>query len=132
MTPFEKRLAKTPLRQPPGSWRSEILTRAERTRAQSLVAIFLAGIENPKSKIQNLLWPHPAAWGALAACWLVIAALNLSGPRGPDLYAVTPAGIEPAEISTERYAAYLHLRDRLLAYQSDSSPSILWLDPRKL
>lgn len=105
MTPFEKRLAEIPLREPSAEWRAAIL----------------APIGNRKSKIQNLLWPHPWAWGALAACWLAVAILNFSGPRGKGLYTVVPQDRWPANFDSAAYAAYVGWRNFLLAENRFSS-----------
>ncbi len=82
MTPFEEQLAAAPLRDLPPEWRSRILPPPKRRFAWG---VFLRG----------LLWPHPLAWGAVAACWVAIAVMNFSGPRGPELYAVSPPGSHP-------------------------------------
>ncbi len=104
MIPFEKRIAETPLRPVPPEWRGEILAAAQTPDRHSRWI----------ASVYALLWPHPYAWGALAACWVAIAALNFSGPRGPELYAVTPKGMKPIDISPEQYVEYVRLRDRLL------------------
>ena len=131
MTPFEKRLKEAPRREIPAHWREEILMAASKIHHPSLwMAVFLK-FRNPQSTIRNLLWPHPYAWGALAACWALIALLSFSGPRGEALYAVTPAGMKPVEISPEHYASYLRARNILLAGTSDSEPSVP-VDRRKL
>lgn len=131
MTPFEKRLKNTPLRHPPAAWREEILAAAVPDRRPSGRLALMLKFRNPQSTIRNFLWPHPAAWGALAACWLVIAALNFSGPRGPALYAVTPPGMTPLDISPQLYAAYLEARDLFLAETPEPAPPPR-LDHRKL
>ncbi len=118
MTPLEKRLSAIPFPEPPAAWRREILAAAEPAKRRHW---FL-----------GLLWPHPYAWGALAACWGLIVALNFSGPRGPELYAVTPKGMKPLEISTEEYFVYLRVREAMLAEAGERQPFAPRLDPRKL
>ncbi len=132
MTPFEKRLAETPLRPIPPEWRREILAAAQVPRSCWSFAALLPAIQNPKSKIQNLLWPHPYAWAALAACWIVIATLSFSGPRGPELYAVTPKGMTPVNISPETYVAHMQLRDAMLARAFPPETPVVIIDRRKL
>ncbi|CAN5517706.1 hypothetical protein BH09VER1_BH09VER1_51260 [soil metagenome] len=82
MTPFEQQLAETPLREIPAEWRARMLPPAPPAKERRDWRAALAG----------LLWPHPLAWGAVAACWLVIVGLNFTGPRGPELYTVSPPG----------------------------------------
>lgn len=110
--PFETRLATTPVRALPPAWRARILATARECHAYRWA----------------ILWPHPFAWGALAACWFVIAALNISGPRGKELYVFAPAGIEPVVITTEHYFAYLKTRDAILGER----PELILLDRRNL
>jgi hypothetical protein len=73
---FEKLLEGQPLRQIPAEWRKEILSAADETQAvhrrQSI------SIRSLPSLLRSLLWPHPVAWGGLAAVWLLILAANFS------------------------------------------------------
>jgi hypothetical protein len=82
MTPLEQRLSETPHRELPPGLRARILA-AARPRP-SFPALVLALLKNIFS------FPHPMAWAAVAAGWAAIAILNFSGPRGPELYTVTP------------------------------------------
>jgi hypothetical protein len=82
MTLFENRLADIPHREIPVELRARILA-AARPRP-SFFALLTAILKALFS------FPHPLAWGAVAACWAVITILNFSGPRGEELYAVTP------------------------------------------
>lgn len=118
MTPFEKLLSETPLPEIPLHWREEILAAAENQpgKTPALLAFWVF--------FRGLLWPHPAAWAALAACWLVVGALCVSAPRQEQL-AVTPPGIKPASVSPESYAAYLKLRDRLIEQATNSETPVL-------
>ncbi|MCX7010899.1 MAG: hypothetical protein NTY53_27280 [Kiritimatiellaeota bacterium] len=64
---FEKKLMEQPLRQTPPAWRAEILREARTAAVQ------------PSSVVtgwRSWLWPAPKAWAALAACWLVLLAVN--------------------------------------------------------
>ena len=54
-------------------------TKAQRGPA-SLVALFLGG---SKKLWRELLWPHPAAWAALAGVWLVLLAVHFAAPETP-------------------------------------------------
>lgn len=118
MTPFEKRLSEIPLEEPPAEWRREILAAAEPAERRHW--------------LWGLLWPHPYAWGALATCWVLIAVLNFSGPRGPELYAVTPKGMKPMEISTDEYVVYLRVREAILAEAAEPRSPFFRLDRQKL
>lgn len=103
MTPLEKRIANTPLRPVPEHWRTGVLSTA-----------LNAAEKDWKSKFKNLFWPHPYAWGALAACWVVVVVLNFSGPRGEDLYAFTPSELRHGLASPKEYFAALQIRNALL------------------
>jgi len=75
MSDLEHKLAALPLAEPPEALRIRVLAReAERSRQD-------------RRGFAAWLWPHPMAWGAVAALWLVIFALNFSGPRGDALLA---------------------------------------------
>jgi hypothetical protein len=63
MNDFERKLRETPFRAPPPAWRAEILA------AQS-------ASEAPRRGWREHLWPPLPAWGALAAVWLFILALD--------------------------------------------------------
>jgi hypothetical protein len=77
---FEQRLRNAPQRQIPPSWREEILHAAwsatpPRVPAQNDRLGWRARL---CLRLGALVWPHPAAWGGLAAAWLVVLGLNLS------------------------------------------------------
>lgn len=79
---FEKRLSSQPLKGIPADWRAEILTAARKQQVQA-VRHSAFGIPH---WLSNILWPHPAAWGGLAAVWLVIFALNfVMSDKQPEL-----------------------------------------------
>lgn len=80
MSEFEKQLASQPLKAVPTEWRAQILKEA-RAEAPREVA---ATSPPPLSWLRELLWPHPQAWGALAAVWMVIAAFQCFTPVGPS------------------------------------------------
>lgn len=113
MTPFEQRLAEIPPREIPPELRARILAAA---RPRPPFPVFLLSLA--KSLFS---FPHPLAWGALAAGWVAIAALNFTGPRGPELYAVTPKDYRGRLPSAQEYLAQFELRDRLLAYLSTNA-----------
>lgn len=113
MTPeeqLEKRIAAMARREIPAEWRGRILAKA--ARKEPLPMIFLGLLRALFS------FPHPAAWAAVGAVWLVIAALNLSGPRGEELYAVTPKEFRSRMPSAEVMLAQYEANRRLLAILS--------------
>lgn len=101
---FELRLQRQPLRAPPPEWRVEILAAAQRQRSgraggPSPAKPGALGTARPTGEerrsavghgwsqsgvplpgwveqVRAWLWPHPLAWGALAACWAVVGVLN--------------------------------------------------------
>ncbi|HTR40387.1 MAG TPA: hypothetical protein VMH87_02065 [Pseudomonadales bacterium] len=73
---FEKLLESHPLRPVPAEWRKEILAAAEKAQPahgrQPIPVRSLPGL------LRSLFWPHPVAWGGLAAIWIFIFAAHLS------------------------------------------------------
>lgn len=121
---FETQLSGIPMRQIPPHWKSSILAKAESRKKTSIGELFVFA--------RSLLWPHPAAWAALAVCWIATLTLNLSGPRGAELCTVTPKGVKPLEISAGQYAAYLRARDIFLTTIETPEPSPISVDSRKM
>ncbi|HEV7868267.1 MAG TPA: hypothetical protein VGO90_11330 [Chthoniobacteraceae bacterium] len=84
MNDFEHKLAQQTFREPPRDLRRVILAAAEPT---------------PSSTWREWLWPSPSAWGALAAVWLVFAALEILNPptdaAQPSLADVGDAPVAP-------------------------------------
>ena len=80
MEQFERRLKGQPLRPLPAEWRREILSAANEAQparhAQSAAnSSFLSRLHQ---RLLSLLWPHPVAWGGLAAVWILIVAAHVS------------------------------------------------------
>lgn len=79
---FESRLQRMPLKQPPGEWREEILAAASTVaadvnqRTSSVRELKFAATW--QQRLRDLFWPHPVAWGAMAAVWLVIGVVQLA------------------------------------------------------
>jgi hypothetical protein len=65
---FEEKLRRQPRREIPANWREEILG--------PLRAVETA---RPAPWWRQWLWPHPAAWGGLAAAWVAIFVLAYAG-----------------------------------------------------
>ena len=81
---FERRLKRLPQRPIPAEWRADILSAAREKAAASPVA----RVQNSFwSAVTAFLWPHPKAWAALAAAWVLIICLDLSArePARPEL-----------------------------------------------
>jgi hypothetical protein len=79
MEPFEQHLRRQPLCEVPPDWRAEILAAARAAAAPETPTV--KSVSLPVSfhdKIKAWLWPHPIAWSALGACWVVILAVNIS------------------------------------------------------
>jgi hypothetical protein len=72
---FERRLSRQTLRQIPHEWRAGILSAAERAPHSAPRASLRSTL---RQKLSTLFWPHPKAWAALAAIWVLIFTLNFS------------------------------------------------------
>lgn len=110
---FEEKLKQQPLRPVPATWRNEILAVAREVDSQTAADTQEQRDVLPSrawSFLRNLLWPHPIAWGGLAATWLVIIGLNAasSDPAGAEVAHVTsPPSSEQRQL--------LHEQEQLLA-----------------
>ena len=85
MNEFERKLSAVPLRRPPPEWRTELLAGAEKIAA-------------PEWTWRDWFWPTPAAWGGLAAVWIVFFAVSASEKPGPapgQLQIATSSSAEP-------------------------------------
>lgn len=93
MESFERRLKRQPLRQVPAEWRRDILAAA--SKAQSARHTQLGShtfLSRLNKRLMSLLWPHPVAWGGLAAVWIFTAAANVSmQDRAPVVAQKAPA-----------------------------------------
>lgn len=129
MTPFEQRLAAIPRTPPPDELRDRILAAARPARRHGF-ALLLGWVR------AILSFPHPLAWGAVGAAWMVIAILNFSGPRGEALYAVTPSGYQIDAMSAQEYLAQIEAERRLiLALEAERAaipPPAYHLNPQDL
>ncbi|MBN8711837.1 MAG: hypothetical protein J0I10_20875 [Verrucomicrobia bacterium] len=108
MSDLEDQLAALPLADPPAALRTRVLAHAAEQSRKA------------RHGFAAWLWPHPVAWGAVAALWIVIFALNFSGPRGDALLASNHP-IKPASAEELAQAAN-RLRERrilLARWQQD-------------
>lgn len=111
MEPFEQRLKRQPLRQTPAGWREEILAAAReaqtpRQLATAQVESFFSILNRP---LFSLLWPHPVAWGGLAAIWIFIFAANYS------IQDQTPVVADKVSPPSPGVVAELRQQQRMLA-----------------
>jgi len=75
---FEEKLQRQQFRQVPASWRRDIVGRL----CESAPSPNAASQKRPTTAHwREWLWPSPVAWGAVAAAWVLIAALQLATPR---------------------------------------------------
>jgi len=80
---FESRLQQTPLRPPPIQWREDILA-ATRTTGVTHADPRTAPVREPRfaatwqGRLRELFWPHPVAWGVIAAIWIAIGTVHLA------------------------------------------------------
>jgi hypothetical protein len=77
---FEQKLNRQPRREIPAGWRKQILGSCG---PMELTA--------PLSWWRQWLWPHPAAWTALAALWVVVFALAFAGRPEPAIISADSA-----------------------------------------
>ena len=87
---FENRLEQQPLRQVPAEWRAEILGAARPRRS--------APGPQP-SWLASFFWPHPKAWVALAAVWVLIFAMNILSRDKPNTVAQVIAPPSPQVVA---------------------------------
>lgn len=82
---FEKRLQGLPHRPVPPAWRQEVLSSARAAAVPRSSP--RAAPTSIRAVLSAMLWPHPKAWAALAAAWLLIFALDLAArePAQPDM-----------------------------------------------
>jgi hypothetical protein len=93
MNEFEQRLARQTFRAPPAEFRAEILAAVTGTP--------------PAGTWREWLWPSPRAWAAMAAIWLVCAALRFA-----DQPATSPAEIAAQKLpESDIVALLLAMRD---------------------
>jgi hypothetical protein len=76
MNEFEQKISRQPLKRIPREWRAEILA------ATKSVSVPGRKEFDAEAKMiswwRELFWPHPKAWGALAAVWIFIFIVNFS------------------------------------------------------
>ena len=109
---FENKLAEQNLRAAPAQWRAEILREARSTAVQPAPDV---------TGWRSWLWPAPQAWAALAACWLVLLAVNYFD-RAPVNAAVAQADAARLLMAlAEKQNALLELDVAVAAQQATPS-----------
>lgn len=108
---FEKHLKQQPLRQIPAEWRSEILSAAAQAQPACRSQFETPGsfLSTLNRRLTAVLWPHPVAWGAMAAAWIFVLGVHFS--TGND----TPALTEKASLPSPEVVAELKQQKRMLA-----------------
>jgi len=114
MNDFEKRLAEIPLNPAPAGWREAILAAAEK--------------ETPRARATIFPW-RPVAWGALAACWVLIGFFNFSGPGRGEIHSLA---IAPGRTPTAPQMAEYFERHRLLLRWPAATETIFQIDRSKI
>lgn len=113
MEPFEQRLKRQPLRPIPADWRKEILTAAaeavptRHARAadnRSFIAVL-------RERVTSLFWPHPVAWAALGAVWMLIFGIHFSIRD----QAASPVMAEKTPVASPVVVAELRQQKQMLA-----------------
>jgi hypothetical protein len=113
MESFEQRLKRQPLRPIPADWRKEILSAAaeaqplHRTRAtakRSFIVVL-------RERVTSLFWPHPVAWAALGAVWMLIFGIHFSIRD----QAATPVMAEKTPVASPVVVAELKQQKQMLA-----------------
>jgi hypothetical protein len=109
--PFEQRLKRQALRPVPAGWRDEILAAAREAssvkRSQPFVGRSFLSVLN--QRLASIFWPHPVAWGGLAAIWIIVFFVNYSIRDGQPGLAEKVVSQSPVVV------AQLKQQQRLLA-----------------
>ena len=92
---FEQKLRRQPLRQVPAEWREEILAAAASYHRSPVERRSFLSTLN--FQLSTILWPHPVAWAALAAIWILIFTVDFSvrdqAPSVAERYSPPPAEV---------------------------------------
>ena len=109
---FEQRLQRQPLRQVPPAWRAEILSAADHAAdAGHASRIAHHGwLATLTAELSAAFWPHPRAWAALGAAWVLILLVNV---LAQDDGATTLARRAPA--STPRMEGVLQQKEQMFS-----------------
>lgn len=75
--PFEERLRRLPLCEPPPEWRAEILAEARSVSKQRRSPPATAAHSSWAGWLRELLWPAPRAWAGLAGVWAALLVFDI-------------------------------------------------------
>jgi hypothetical protein len=105
MNDFERKLSQVPFRPPPEALRATVLAAA-------------AGAAEPASRNvrwtwRDWFWPAPQAWAALAALWIIFAAVSVGGTSVPAPAAPKRARVEKSDPTLLSYHRFTDLNDVL-------------------
>lgn len=118
---FESELRRQPFRPVPAAWRNEILAAARQaSEGPAMPRFSLAAI------LRDWLWPHPVAWGGLAAAWVLIFALNLAATGSAPLIGWPAAG------SFASFSSYWQAQQRLVSELLDRPDAEAVFPPRRV
>jgi hypothetical protein len=84
---FEQQLQRQTIRKIPETWRSQVLSAAQRADESKP---WRTALNSLKAHVVALLWPSPKAWVGLATVWLVIALINVKTGDRRVVIARTP------------------------------------------
>ena len=104
MNDFERKLSQQPFRDPPADLRAAILGAAAKVIALE------------RWTWRDWLWPSPQAWAALAALWLVFAAVSATQPAPRSV-----AGTIAAPAPTASYTLLTYHASQDLAHALEIS-----------
>ena len=93
---FENELKSQSFRKVPEHWRKQILSSA-RTRPESD-----ATAPSWRRTLRELFWPAPAAWGMLAAAWVVVICLRFAASDTPSPSTAAPETYAKLRIAIEQ------------------------------
>ncbi len=121
MNEMESQASAVPIRPVPPEWRTRIIANARAVESSG------------DSLLRTFLWPHPAAWLTVIVAWIAILALELTGPKGADLFGFTPPGAKRSLFSLSEYAYYVDLcqRQDRKSDQGNGNRSEVFRDLRK-
>jgi len=103
-------LRSQPRREIPAEWRREILRLSG-----------ASGVVAPVPWWRQWLWPHPAAWTALAALWVVIFALGFAARPEPAIRSASSASHPPDIL--QAFAERTRLMAELSGESAEMRPS---------
>jgi hypothetical protein len=104
MNDFERKLSRIPFRPPPDGISEALFGRANAT---------IPKVKDANWTWRDWFWPSPLAWTALAALWIVFAAVSMGGTSAPEPAAPTTARIGNSGATLLSYHRFTDLNDVL-------------------